>query len=470
MSPNQNRILTDTDIDLIHQTSLKLLDEVGVLFPNDEALDIFRERGVRTDGEKVFFSEKQVMDALATAPEQFILHARNPSRSVTIGDGESVFAPGYGAPLIVDMETGARAATMADYHNLAKLAQALPNMDVSGHMIVEPDDVPAESAHLHMLLANMLHSDKPFMGSTEGTLGARHTMEMTRILCGEKKDGRAMTIGLVNSLSPLSYAPDMIEAIIEYARWRQALIIAPGVMAGSTGPITLAGVLALSNAEALAGLVLAQLVGPGVPVVYGGASSHMDMQTGNMSIGGPEVRQKIAAQVQLARHYGLPARGGGALTDANAPDAQAGYESMLSLCTTVSSGVDFVLHAAGILSSYLAFSYEKFILDDEMCGMVRRTQRQVIVDAETLAYDVIASVGPGGNYLTEDHTFERCRTEFWLPDVGDRGGLHAWMNSGRERADVRAQRRWQALLAEHEDPALDEVIVRQLQDYVTAHL
>jgi len=470
MLSNQNKILTATDIDLIHQTSMKLLAEVGVLFPCNEALAIFKDHGFSTEGEKIFFSEKQVRDALATVPAQFTLHARNPDRNVTIGNGESVFAPGYGAPLIVDMETGARTATMADYHNLAKLAQALPNMDVSGHMIVEPDDVPVESAHLHMLLANIVHSDKPFMGSTEGTLGARHTMEMARILFGEEIDGRAATIGLVNSLSPLSYAPEMIEAIIEYARWRQPVVITPGVMAGSTGPITLAGVLALANAEALAGIVLTQLVGPGTPVVYGGASSHMDMRTGSMSIGGPEVTPKIGAQIQLARHYGIPARGGGSLTDASAPDAQAGYESMLSLYSTISSGVDFVLHAAGILSSYLAFSYEKFILDDEMCGMVRRAQRKIVVDADTLAYDVIASVGPGGNFLTEDHTFERCRSEFWLPDVSDRAGLHAWMNNGRENADVRAQRRWQALLAAHEDPPLDKAIVRQLQDYVDSHL
>ncbi len=466
---NESSPLSISDIELIHQTSVRLLANVGVLFPCPEALSIFRKHGFKTEGDKVFFSEKQVLDALASVPAQFTLHARNPDRSVTIGNGEPVFAPGYGAPFVVDMEVGARPATMADYHNLARLAQALPNMDVSGHMIVEPDDVPADTAHLHMLFANIVHSDKPFMGSTEGTHGARHTMEMARILFGECVDGRAMTIGLINSLSPLSYAPEMIEALIEYARWGQPLIITPGVMAGSTGPITLAGVLALAHAEALAGIVLTQLAGPGTPIVCGGSASHMDMRTGNMSIGGPEVAPKIAAQIQLAHHYGIPARGGGSLTDACYPDAQAGYESMLSLYTTVSSGADFVLHAGGILSSYLAFSYEKFILDDEMCGMVRRAQRKIAVDADTLAYDVIASVGPGGNFLQEDHTYARCRSEFWLPDISDRNGLHAWMNNGRENADVRAQRRWQTLLAEHEDPPLDESVIRQLRGYVDAH-
>jgi len=470
MSLNQNVILSSSDIDLIHQTSMRLLANVGVLFPCREALAIFKAHGVQVSGRKVFFSEKQVLDALATVPAQFILHARNPDRSVTIGNGQPVFAPGYGAPFVVDMEMGVRAATMADYHNLARLAQVLPNMDVSGHMIVEPDDVSADAAYLHMLLANIVHSDKPFMGSTEGEVGARHTIEMARILFGDMDGrttaGRAFTIGLINSLSPLSYAPEMIEALIEYARWDQPLIITPGVMAGSTGPITPAGALALSNAETLAGIVLTQLVNPGTPVVYSGSNSHMDMRTGNMSVGGPETAQKIGAVVQLAHHYGCPARGGGSLTDASYPDAQAGYESMLSLMATVNSGADFVLHSAGILSTYLAFSYEKFILDDEICGMVRRTRRKIAVAADTLAYDVIASVGSDGNYLNEDHTFDRCRSEFWLPDVSDRAGLHAWMSNGQENADVRAQHRWQALLAEHEDPPLDDLLFRQLQTFL----
>lgn len=446
-----------------------MLANVGVEFPYEEALAVFKKHGVKTDGKRVYLSEDQVMDALKTIPAQFTIHARNPERSVTLGDGESVFAPGYGAPFLVDVEVGKRAPTMEDYHTLAKLAHALPNQDVSGYLIVEPSNVPAETAHLQMMYAHMVHSDKPFIGSAAGKIGARHTFEMANILFGGEVDDRPVTICLVNSLSPLGYSTEMLEALVEYAKARQPTVIAALMMAGSTGPITLAGVLATQNAELLAGVVLSQMISPGAPVVYGSTSTNIDMKSGALAIGSPELSQMIAAHAQLARYYGMPSRSGGALTDASYPDAQAGFESMMGLLTTVNSGVDFVLHAAGILSSYLAFSYEKFVLDDEMCGMVRALHRGIVISPETLAYDVIARVRPGGSYLMETHTVKRCRKEFWQPALCDRAGLEAWMQSGRQDAVARARKRWQKLVAEHEDPPMEETTARQLKAFVEEH-
>jgi trimethylamine--corrinoid protein Co-methyltransferase len=294
-------------------------------------------------------------------------------------------------------------------------------------------------------------------------------MEMASILFGEDLHDKPVTISLINSLTPLGYSDEMIEALIECVRWRQPVVIAALAMAGSTSPVTLAGTLAVQNAELLAGVTLTQMISPGTPVVYGSTSTNIDMRSGALALGGPELSQMIAAHVQLARYYGLPSRSGGSLTDASYPDAQAGWESMLSLLTTVSLGVDFVLHAAGILSSYLAFSYEKFVLDDEMCGMVRRFGRWFEVSPETIAYDVIAKVGSGGNYLMETHTLKRCRTEFWQPSLSDRGGLEAWMAGGRQDAVARARVRWQRLVAEHEDPPLDETVAHQLHAFVEEH-
>ena len=472
MLRNKIEFLSTADIELIHQTTVKLLVNIGVEFPDDEAIAVFEKHGFKTDGRRVYFSEEQVMSTLETVPAQFTIHARNPDRDVTVGDGEPVFAPGYGAPFLVDPDVGKRSPTMEDYHNLARLAHALPNQDLSGYLLVEPGDVPAGTAHLRMLHAHIVHSDKPFIGSVEGAVGARRTMEMARILFGEegwRLGERPVTIGLINSLSPLGYSREMLAALMEYARWRQPVIIAALIMAGSTGPITLAGVLAQQNAEILAGTALTQLISPGTPVVYGSTSTNIDMKTGALAIGGPELAMVVVTTAQMARHYGLPSRSGGALTDASYPDAQAGFESMLGLLTTVNSGVDFVLHAAGILSSYLAFSYEKFVLDDEMCGMVHRFRRGVAVTPETLAYDVIAEVGPGGNFLIEPQTLKRCRSEFWMPTVCDRGGLEAWMTGGRQDAAARAHQRWQQLLAEHEDPPLDATTARQLQAFVVEH-
>ena len=247
------------------------------------------------------------------------------------------------------------------------------------------------------------------------------------------------------------------------------MVIAALAMAGSTGPVTLAGMLTMQSAELLAGIVLTQLVSPGMPVVFGSTSTNIDMRSGALCIGSPELSQMVAAHAQLARFYGIPSRSGGSLTDASSPDAQAGFESMMGLLTTANSGVDFVLHSAGIVSSYLAFSYEKFVLDDEMCGMVRRLRRGFTVSPDTLAYDVIAKVGSGGNYLMEDHTVERCRTEFWKPSVCDRSGLEAWMTAGRQGAVARARTRWQRLIRDHKDPELDQIIGHQLQAYLQEH-
>jgi len=467
-----HEILSGEDIQQIHDASMRLLANVGVEFPYEPALSTFKKHGVKTDGSRVYLTEEQLMKALETVPKQFTIQARNPDRSVRVGNGQPVFAPGYGAPFLVDAATsvdgvvGRRVATIEDYDNLTKIAHALPNQDLSGHLLVEPGDIPREMAHVQMLHAHMRHSDKPFIGSSAGQAAAHHTFEMASILFGRDIRDWPVTIALINSLSPLGYSTEMLEALVEYARWGQPLVLAALMMAGATGPITLAGVLVVQTAELLAGIALTQLINPGTPVIFGSASTNIEMRTGAMVIGSPELSQEILAHAQMARHYGLPSRSGGSLTDASFPDAQAGFESMMSLLTAVNAGIDFVLHSAGILSSYLAFSYEKFVLDDEMCGMIRRLYRGITVSPDTLAYEITANVGPGGNFLMETHTVDRCRTEFWKPELCDRGGLEDWMQAGKPTVVDRARQRWQHLLAKHEDPPLDELTARQLQAYV----
>jgi len=459
--------LTVDSLTQIHETSMRVLGEVGVLMPQEDALAVFRSHGVRVEERRVFLTEDEVMEALGNVPKSFILNARNPARSVTVGAGRPVFAPAYGAPFIIDATEGKRSPTLADYQQLAQISHELPNMDLSGHLIVEPD-VP--HAYLHILHAHLVHSDKPFIGSAAGTAGATQTLEMARLAFGEDLRDRPVCISLVNSLSPLGYATDMLDALMVYAEARQPVVIAALAMAGTTAPITLAGVLAMQTAELMAGIVLTQLVSPGTPVVFGSTSSNVDMRMGSLSIGSPELSMIIAAHAQLARFYGIPCRAGGSLTDACHPDAQSGFESMMSLLTTVDSGVDFVLHAAGILAAYIAFSYEKFVLDDEMCGMVRHLQAGFEVSPETLAFDAIAAVGCGGNYLQQKHTIKRCRTEFYGPAVSDRAGLSHWVESGGEDAVDRARTRWQKLLEAHEDPPMDADARRLLDAYLADHI
>jgi trimethylamine--corrinoid protein Co-methyltransferase len=459
-------ILEKEQIEAIHDTTMKILSEIGVRFPDPEALKIFEDHGFKIDGETVFFTEDQIASALKSIPGQFRVEARNPEHSVMIGDGFPIFAPGYGAPFLIDPDKGKVVPGIKDYEDLIRLAQSLPHQDMSGHLLIEPQDIPSEMAHLYMLKANILYSDKPFVGSTEGREGAEHTLELIDIIFGKNKD-QYHTLGLINPLSPLRYSKDMIEAILEYARGNQPLVFASLIMAGSTGPVTLAGVIAQQNAELLSGITLAQLIRPGLPILYGSTSTNIDMKTGALAIGSPELSLCISIHAQLARKYGLPSRGGGALTDSSVLDAQAGYESMFSLLTTVNSGIDFILHAAGIISSYLAFSREKFVMDDELCGMVKHYCSGVEVKQETLAFDVIQNVGHDGHFLSQPQTLKRCRTEFWMPEISDRIGLEAWWDGDRKDATQRSADRAQQLLSEYQQPVLDAVIEKQILDYIT---
>ena len=457
--------LSASDLEAIHQATMEILQDIGIHFPHQEALDIFKKHGYRVEDQLVFLEEKQILEVIKDIPSKFTLQARNPEHNVVIGDGSPIFVPGYGAPFLIDPVLGKRDPTFKDYENLVRLAHVLPNQDMSGHLMVEPQDIPTETANLRMVDANIRLSDKAFIGSTDGREGAQYTMDLLKILFGDKASGH-FTTGLINPLSPLSYGTDMVDALLIYCRANQPVVIASLIMAGSTGPITLAGLLAQQNAELLSGIVLTQLVNPGLPVIYGSTSTNIDMKTGGLAIGSPELSLCIAAHGQLARKYGLASRGGGALTDSSTLDAQAGYESMFSLYTTINSGIDFVLHAAGIISSYLAFSYEKFVMDDELCGMLRHLWKGMEVSPETLAVEVIKNVGHDGHYLGEPQTIDRCRTEFWLPAIGDRSGMEAWWEGEQQDTSTRSTKRWKELLESYSEPDLDPIINKQIQDYL----
>jgi trimethylamine--corrinoid protein Co-methyltransferase len=237
-------------------------------------------------------------------------------------------------------------------------------------------------------------------------------------------------------------------------------------MAGGSGPVTLDGVLALQNAEILAGITLAQLVRPGVPVVYGSTSSAMDMKTGALSIGAPELSKNIHLTAQMARFYNLPSRSGGSLTDALAVDAQAGAESALALSTAARSGINFILHSCGILGSYIAMSFEKFLIDEEVCGMVRNMLKPLALTDESIDINVIKEVGIGGQYLTHPKTFQLCRTEFFMPTLMSRKNPDAWMKAGKKRIDELAEDKVAQRLASYERPEIDPGIEKKLTEYV----
>ena len=461
--------LTEAQMTKIHDAAMNILSSVGVAFNEEESLDIFKKNGFKVDGKTVFFSENKVRGALESAPQRFTLAARNQANSVELGDDDFAFVPGYGAPFIITSDGQKRDATMEDYDNFCKLVQTSKYIDMNGFMMVEPSDIPPETAHLDMLLSSIVLCDKPFMGSPISKEGARDAIEMAGLVWGgkDKIKDTPVTVSLINSLSPLQFSEEMAGSLIELARYGQASVLASLAMAGASGPVELAGVLAMQNAEILAGLTLAQLVRPGVPIIYGSTSSPMDMRTGGLSIGAPELSMLVSCTAQMARFYSLPSRSGGGLTDANFPDAQAGIESAMALITAARNGINFILHACGILGAYVAMSYEKFIIDEELCGMVKKLIEPIEISDETIDLPTIEEVGIGGNYLTQPKTFELCRTAFFLPELMTVQDYDGWQSAGGKRADERASDLLNKRLANYEKPDIDPSIESELSEYVT---
>jgi len=465
---HQFEILTKTQLEKVHETSLRILDEIGVDFGYSPALEVLKKGGAKVDGQRVFFPPGLVEEQIKKPPAEFTLYARNPEHNVVIGGCNTVFAPGYGAPFVTDLENGRRQATLKDFENFVKLTGASANQDLLSGTVVEPTDIPAEIRHARMLYASVKYSDKCFMGSTMGARAARECLQMASIIFGSRAEiaSNPVIFGIVGALTPLKYDARMLEALMEYAAAGQPQIIASLAIAGATGPVTLAGTLALQNAEVMAGIVLAQLVREGTPVIFGGVSTNAEMRNGTLSIGSPEMAINAAATAQMARHYRLPVRGGGAVCDAKSPGAQASYESMMNLLMARLSGINFVLHSAGILDSYNCMSYEKFIIDDEMCGMVKRIKRGYEVNPDTLALDVIKEVGPGGHFLDKDHTFDHFRTEFYQPQLSNRDDFASWQSSGSPQCMETANKKYKEILETYEAPELPADVDKDLLKYI----
>lgn len=460
--------LSKHQVEQIHETSLRILEKVGIEFRFGPALEVLKKGGARVDGERVFFPARLVEEQIRKAPAEFTLYARNSDFDVVIGGSHMAFVPGYGAAFVTDLGFGRREGSLKDFENFVKLTDASPYQDICSGVVVEPTDVPPEIRHAQMIYTAMKYSAKPFMGSAMGSQGARDSIQMASILFGSQNALalKPRMISILCSLTPLVYDERMLGAIMEYARAGQPQLISSLGIAGATSPVTLAGTLAVQNAEVLAGIVLTQLIREGTPVVFAGASSSVDMHTGVLSIGSPEMTLNTAATAQMARFYGLPVRSGGAVCDAKSPDAQAAYESMMSLLAARFCGINFVLHSAGILESYNCVSYEKFIIDDEMGGMVKRIKRGYDVNPETLAFDIIKEVGTGGHFLDKDHTFDHFRTEFYQPRLSNREDFVCWQASGSPQCMETAHKRCKDILATYEAPELPADVDKDLLKFI----
>jgi trimethylamine--corrinoid protein Co-methyltransferase len=335
-------------------------------------------------------------------------------------------------------------------------------------------DLPVDTRHLDMLYHQIRLSRKGMIGDAWSAVRARDHVDMMGILFGgrgpEPRDairGKPVLVGIINSNSPLRYDTPMVEGLMEYAEAGQVNIITPFIMAGATSPVTLAAAVAQQNAEALAAVVLAQLVRPGAPCLYGSFLTGLEMRTGAPAFGRPEAALGILGSAQMARRYGLPIRGGGVLTNSKLPDHQAGQEKMNMLWPLILGGVNYVLQAAGWLDGGLTASFEQMVLDAEMLEMTARFFAGVPVDDESLALDVMAHATAAGHFLGEEHTRRHFKTEFYFPALADTEAWDAWMKKGARDAADRATTRWKTLLASYVEPTLDPAVDEALRDFMT---
>ncbi len=463
-------VLTGEQVETIHRASLRVLNEIGMRVLEDGARDRLARAGAMVDhtSKMVRFDPAFVEEMVALAPPGFRLRARNPKHDVTVGGSHVIFSSVGGPSYCTDLDRGRRTGTYAEMCDYLRLVQSLNIVHQEGGGPFEPLDLPAETRHLDLYYAEITLLDKNWKPSALGRERATDAIDMVCLGLGISRDDLASQPALtatINTNSPLQLDIPMCEGLIGMAEARQPVVVTPFTLSGAMSPITLAGALVQQNAEALAGIVLAEVASPGTPVVYGAFTSNVDMRTGAPAFGTPEYAKAAQAAGQLARRYKLPFRSSNA-TASNDVDAQAAYESAMSVWSALMGHANMLSHAAGWLEGGLTASFEKLIIDAELLQMMAEYMTPIVVDEQHLAVETIAEVGPGGHFFGAAQTLERYETAFYQPLVSDWRNFESWREAGSLSAPQRANAIWKQILAEYEKPPIDPSIDDALKDFI----
>ena len=462
-------ILSTDQVESILDAALTILETQGFRFLQEESRELLRAAGADTgdEGGIVRFDRELVTAKLAEAPSEFGLRARNPDHNLHIGGNTHVFTSVGGPAFVSDLDNGRRPGNYEEMCDYLRLVQSLNIIHQEGGGCFEPMDLPPESRHLDLYLAQLTLLDKNAQAYALGRARTLDCLEMTCIAHGIDRDElekEPAVLAIINTNSPMQLDIPMTEAVIELARARQVSCITPFTLAGSMSPATLAGTLAQQTAEILAVVTLAQIVRTGAPVMYGAFASNVDMQSGAPALGTPEYTKMALASGQLARRLGIPFRSSNTTTS-NCADAQSAYESQMSLWGAIMGHANLINHAAGWLEGGLTASFEKLIIDAEMLQMMDETLQPIIVNDDELALASIAKVPPGGHHFGTAHTLERYETAFYTPIVSNRQNFEAWQEAGSIDAAQRANSIWKALLSSYEKPHIEPAIEEALHAY-----
>ena len=463
-------VLSADQVEAIHGTSLRILEELGIELMSSRARALLRAAGADVDEATatVRLERGLVERTLSTAPSSFTLTPRNPLRRLTLGGSHVNFGLVAGPPNVHDRDRGRRAGNLRDYCDFVRLAQYFNTVHLIGNQVCAPVELPANSRHLDTYLANLTYSDRAYHCTAIGAGRALDGIRMMAIARGVTLEEMATSPGVMTIISvnsPRRFDEAMADGLIAMASHGQPVVITPFTLMGAMAPVSLAAALAQQNAEALFGVVLAQAVRPGTPVMYGAFTSNVDMRSGAPAFGTPENAKANVASGQLARRYRLPYRTSNA-SASNAADAQGAYETEMALWGAILGHGNLIYHAAGWQEGGLTASFEKFILDIEMLQLMVEFLKPIVVDDAELGFEAIRGVRSGGHFFGEPHTMERYEHAFYQPLVSNWMNYESWQLAGARDATARATEIWKRALNEYEEPSLDPAVREALDDYV----
>lgn len=463
--------LTEEGVAAIHDGAMRILEEIGIVFLNPEALELLSRAGCRVEGDLVRMDRDFVMEMVGKAPDQFTITPRNPDRTIPIGGNNLLFGNVSSPPNYWDLDLGKKVAGNREQcRNLLKLTQYFNCIHFAGGYPVEPVDIHASVRHLDVLYDKLTLTDKAMHAYSLGKERVEDVMEMVRIAGGLTEEEFQATPRMytnINSTSPLKHDYPMIDGCLRLVRRGQAVVVTPFTLAGAMAPVTMAGAVAQSLAEALCAIALFQYVRPGTPCAIGTFTSNVDMKSGAPAFGTPEYMRATQMTGQMARYYGLPMRSSGVCA-ANVPDGQAMWETSNSLWAAVQSGTHMVYHAAGWLEGGLIASPEKFIMDCEILQQIQRYMQPEIcaTGPEDIAVEAVREVGNEGHFFGIQHTQDRYATAFYQPYLSDWRNYEAWEAAGAVWTPERANKIYKEILQEFTPPPMDDALHEELKDFV----
>jgi trimethylamine--corrinoid protein Co-methyltransferase len=460
-------VMDEEQVRRLDDASMSILEEVGVVFRDDIALQDWRDAGAKVVGETVYLDREMVRELIATIPSDFTYHARNPANNLPFGGRKSMFIPMTGAPFLRDLDDVRRNPTLDDLAMFHKLSHMSPALHSSAHHIVEPYDHPISQRHLRITYSSMKYSDKTFMGMTTSPKNAEDVLDMCDILFGAGfLEDHAVVTGNINGNSPLVWDETMLGALRAFSRKNQPVLCSPFVLGGANTPASMVPSVAQLNAEALSALAYTQVIRKGAPAIYGHYLSTVSMKSGAPMAGTPEISLMNFMIGQMARFYGVPWRTSNTLGGAKTFDAQAGYESATTLSSVMHAGANYIWHSAGWNEAGMHCSVAKFIVDAEQCAMAYRMAEGPRWDDFDEALAAVRDIGPGGHYLGHPHTQENFQRAFFMPELFDNNSIEQWIAEGSVEITERALGVARKMLREYEEPKLDEGVNEALLDYI----